>query len=53
MPIPYRITCSVCGRPIEVSDRALDSEGDLFIEVKPCETCLAEVAESVEKEATS
>ena len=39
MPIPYKVTCAICGNELVVSDRTMDSDGDIFIVLQPCETC--------------
>jgi hypothetical protein len=40
MPIPYDVKCFGCGHTIEVRVRKLDYDGDLYIEVDPCESCI-------------
>lgn len=48
MPTPYRVGCSVCGNGLDVAERKMDEEGDIFIEVAPCDTCLAVAADEAE-----
>ena len=43
---PYQVTCEECGKDLKVTDRSLDSDGDLKIEVAPCSYCLEEAKES-------
>ena len=51
MPIPYCVNCSVCLNRISVTARAMDPDGDIFIEVAPCETCLDRATEAAREEA--
>ena len=56
MPIPYEVLCSECGQTLDVTKRTMDHDGDLAIEVEPCDTCLdnrgADVAEPLNTEIT-
>ena len=53
MSIPYSVCCSECGDRVEVTGRVLDNDGDLFIDVEPCKTCLKEAAEAAREGAGS
>lgn len=40
MPTPFEVRCSACNSVLEVTERKLDSDGDLLIEVEGCEKCI-------------
>ncbi|MGW8322087.1 MAG: hypothetical protein ACWGSD_11100 [Thermodesulfobacteriota bacterium] len=41
---PYALTCSECGDDLELPVRVVDEDGDITLEVAPCETCLGHAA---------
>ncbi len=42
MSVIFEAKCDKCGQDLTVSSLTLDRDGDLCIEVAPCEDCLAE-----------
>jgi hypothetical protein len=40
MPIPYSIDCDVCGEPVDITNRESDEDGDVFLKISPCQSCL-------------
>jgi uncharacterized Zn finger protein len=40
MNIKVYVYCEHCGSNLEIEKEYIDSEGDLFITVEPCEDCL-------------
>ena len=50
MPVPYQVDCSECGHTLTITSRSLDNDGDLWVDVKPCPTCMEQaVKEAVEE----
>ena len=40
MPTPYQVYCAECGNELEVTKRHMDSDGDVTVDILPCETCM-------------
>lgn len=49
---PYDIKCAECGEALSV-DKNIDNDGDLYLEVTPCESCLQAAREEGAADATS
>ena len=45
---PHAINCSVCNSALEFTSE-LDPDGDLMVNVEPCENCLREAREQERK----
>ncbi len=50
MPTPYNVGCNGCKSELNITTRELDRDGDLLVEVDPCEVCLQAKREEVEEE---
>lgn len=49
MPTPYRVHCHGCGDDLVIRNRSMDKDGDVTVEVYPCENCLQEAREEGEE----
>jgi len=52
MPTPWKVSCRTCGEELIVPHRSMDSDGDIYVEVQPCETCLEQVRIEMNEAAT-
>ena len=45
MPTPYQVTCNECAATLTIARRMMDNDGDVCVEVDPCEACIEQAVE--------
>lgn len=51
MPTPHDVVCHECDSSLVVTQRSMDSDGDVLVVVEPCPDCMAEAKLSGRQEA--
>ncbi|RLC98409.1 MAG: hypothetical protein DRI46_11410 [Chloroflexi bacterium] len=49
---PYSIECSECHSDLEIKNRRVDSDNDLWLTVEPCEDCIEQAKIDGAKDVT-